>query len=360
MKTSSIKFRKGVSASRKKMITDRCQILVKKRKNKFQKLFGPVLQLSKQVNKELKPLITSQDIKKVAALRKQTRHEISRSLLRNTDPAVNDVEKAKSTRNKFKSAFRKTLTNYSAILAIKNKFNRDSGKLLGDVRSAFSILDDIVIADLHELEIDRKPLGAIFKPPFEFGEIDDIFTGAAKTSVPVLDLQSGFISYRFFMEHEATTWFNDPRGIVAYVGVGVTFTMPATGVLKVILTMQSTLARLDARIEDNFGFSDGDVSIHAGVYLNILHPNNVAINELMMTNLNLSSDGDDVHSSINDLPSSVPYVIALTSTGAFAVGETLQIIAGTVVRNASRLDDMTSELSATVSWQVKKLMVQVI
>lgn len=357
---AQVKFRKGLSAARRKMITNRYQALQKKRSNHFKKLFRPLLQMAKQVNKELKPLVTRGDLKNVAALRKQTRLDMSRSLLRDRNPAVSDDVKTKPVRNKFKGAFRKTVTNYSNILAIKDKFNRESGKVLGDIRSAFAILEHINISDLFELEIDPGPFGAIFKPPYEFSDTDDILAGFADTSVPVVDLQSGFISYRFFMRHEATTWFNDPRGIVAYVGVGMTFNMPKTGVLKVTLYMQSTLAHLIARIEDNFGFSDADVSINAGVYMNVLHPNNIEISELMMTNLTLSSDGDDVQSFINDLPNSVPYVVVLTSSGAFAVGESVQIVAGTVVRDSSRVDDMTSELSAIVSWQVKKVMVQVI
>lgn len=56
----------------------------------------------------------------------------------------------------------------------------------------------------------------------------------------------------------------------------------------------------------------------------------------------------------------MPYVVVLTSTGAFAAGETLQIISGTVVKTSSRVDDMTSELSATISWQVKRIVVEVI
>jgi hypothetical protein len=130
MKTLSLKFRTGVTASRKKIIADHYQDLVKKRNNNFDNIFRPLLQLAKQVNKELKPLVTRQDTKEVLSLKQQTKLEISKSLLRDLNPLVNDIEKSKTIRNKFKGAFRKTVKNYTAILNIKNKFNTESGRAL--------------------------------------------------------------------------------------------------------------------------------------------------------------------------------------------------------------------------------------
>ena len=359
METHDLKFRRGITTGKRNKIRDQYLKLVNSRKKQFEKLYKPVMQLAKRFNKELKPVVLRKDEKTLAELRTKTRREIGLALLKDRNPVIHDAEKIKSALTRFKAHFRKEIKNHAALLAIKRRYNGEVRKEFENIQSAFTVLDDLVIADLPTLEIDPA-FGAIFKPPYDFSEENDINAGFASVSVPQIDLQSGFISYRFFMEHEAPNWFNDPRGISAYVGVGVSFIMPRAGVLKVTLTMQSTLARLRARITDNFGWSDGNVQISAGVYMNVLHPNNVSVNELMMTNLNLSTGGDDVQSFINNLPSEIPYMIALTSTGAFAAGETLQIIVGTVVKATSRVDDMTSELSATVSWQVKRVFVQVI
>ncbi len=359
METHDLKFRRGISASKRNKIRDQYLKLVNKRKKQFDALYRPVMQLAKQFNKELKPVVLKKDEKAAEELRTKTRREIGLALLKEKNPAIHDAEKIKSALARFKAAFRKEVKNFSALSVIKKRYHGEVSKEFEKVLSGFTVSDDIVVADLPTLEFDPA-FATVFTPPFDFGEENDLLTGGTSVSIPQVDLQSGFISYRFFMEHESRNWFNDPIGIRAYVGVGMGFTMPRAGVLKVTLTIQSTLAFLHARITDKRGFSDGFVQISAGVYLNVLHPNNVSINEHMMTNLPLSTGGDDVVSFINNLPNENPYRVELTSTGAFAEGERFNILVGTVVQASSRVDDMTSELSATVSWQVKRVMVQVI
>jgi len=80
-----------------------------------------------------------------------------------------------------------------------------------------------------------------------------------------------------------------------------------TGILEVVVVAQNTRSRLEASIEDNFGWSEGRVEMNAGLYLNVLHPNNIEINELVLTKLSLSTGGDDVHKSQNNLQTSSPF-----------------------------------------------------
>jgi len=133
-----------------------------------------------------------------------------------------------------------------------------------------------------------------------------------------------------------------------------------TGILEVVVVAQNTRSRLEASIEDNFGWSEGRVEMNAGLYLNVLHPNNIEINELVLTKLSLSTGGDDVHKSQNNLQSSSPFRVTLRSTGAVAQGETVQLLVGSLVTSLTYLDDMTANQNLLVSWQIKEIFVRVI
>jgi len=204
-----------------------------------------------------------------------------------------------------------------------------------------------------------------FGPPYAFAEFTNTFEiHPDKGDHGIVDMQTGFTSIRSHYEVENTavfSWFDAPALLLkGFNGVGATYTLPKTGILEVVIIAQNTRSLLDAWIEDNFGWSEGQIEMNAGLYLNVLHPNNVEINEVILTTLSLSTGGDDVSKTQNNLQTSTPFRVTLQSSGAFAQGETVDLIAGSLVTSLTYMDDMTAHQNLLVSWQIKEIFVRVI
>jgi len=361
MKTNQIVFRTGTSPKRKKQIQDRHHTLNDLRERQHAKSLKPFLALRSNYQKGIKPLINTAEKKTAAKLFTELKRNSADALLRSRN--LPDDVRLSPIRKRFRSSFLKNFTKAKEIQKLRSKYYGDLVHEAESFRSNFAInpdlLDAIIGADLvFESDFTR------FGPPYEFGELINFFEQHAnRGDHAILDLQTGFVSIRSHYETEVTPvfdWFDAPSLLLkSFIGVGGTYTMPKTGILEVLVVAQNTRSHLEASIEDNFGWSEGQVEMNAGVYLNVLHPNNIEISETVLTTLSLSTGGDDVHKQQQNLQTSIPFQVTLRSTGAFAQGETVQLVAGSMVTSLTYLDDMTANQNLLVSWQIKEMFVRV-
>lgn len=357
--TNQLSFRKGISVARKKIIQLRHQHVLAARTKFIEKALKPLGQIDKRAKKEYLALVSKDELKAAATMAENLQLEIARIYLSHK---VRSSKKAvQYSRKKFRTAFKRNFKNSSAILQLRKKYLGELADGDKQIDKSYSVLDGLVglIPDILSL----PPLFFIsFKPPFAFGETFQAgFTNHVTRDNSFTDLQTGFIINDFDFKHHGGGSFNPVVIYENYVGVGFSFTMPETGVLKITVNMQCTLSLLQASIKDNFGWSEGNVRMSAGVYMNVLHPNNLVMSiKPSLSFLSLSSDGDDVSTFVDDMQSLTPYQFVMMSTGAFAQGETVPIILGSMVHVRSHLDDMTCRLTGRVGWQVKEVFVEVI
>jgi|GEM_PF-4609224 len=362
METKQLFFRKGTSPSRKKQIQDQHHKLNDQREKQLAKSLKPFLALRNNYKKSIKPLISAAEKKSASRLFSDLKRTVSETLLKNRH--LPDAERLQPVRKRFKTSFLKNFSKVEQIKKLRTQYYGDIVKTAESFRTNFAINQDVLDAIIDSGIILVSDFTR-FGPPYEFGELNNTFE--LNTNLgdhAIIDLQTGFTSIRSHYEVENTPvfdWFDAPSLLLkSFNGMGATYTLPKTGILEVVVVAQNTRSRLEAGIEDNFGWSEGRVEMNAGLYLNVLHPNNIEINELVLTTLSLSTGGDDAHASQNNLQTTSPFRVTLRSTGAFAQGETVQLLAGSLVTSLTYLDDMTARQNLLVSWQIKEMFVRVI
>lgn len=137
--------------------------------------------------------------------------------------------------------------------------------------------------------------------------------------------------------------------------------MPRTGTLSVDVFIQNLVNEHQLSLTDNFGFSEGSATLTNSLYLNIVHPNNIAPFEIEMTHLEIASDGDDIsRSDINVLDTRFPRWLNFRSTGSFAEGTNVQIYIGNKDSNYSSLNEMDCRSETRFSWFVRNIVVRTV
>ncbi|HUR31623.1 MAG TPA: hypothetical protein VMZ69_09330 [Saprospiraceae bacterium] len=355
-------FAKKVTAANRRKINDLLLKANEERSRRITKGFKPMGSVITQFKKQLKTLMTQLEKKKAIALLKEREITVVNALLKKKDTYADDSEVLSSVKNKFRTAFRRYFTQFAAISKLKSKGRNDLVNILEEYNNSLHPIDDLLV---HLGDLELLPVGVTkFTPPFEFTEASANFD-MDEDEYLIADIQSGLVATGFKAGIDsmdiAIVFDLDPWVIFdTYAGMGVSYTLPSTGILKITVVAQNTQSHLYGSLSDDFGFSDGDVQITAGIYLNVLHPNNVNLNEEVLTTLKFSSGGDDISKSQSNLQTAIPYIVTLHSTGAFAVGETVQIIVGSKVTILNRVDDMHTYNQVDVSWQIKEINVETV
>ncbi len=359
MNTNTLQFRPRLSPAQKKGIQKRYETLSNARYKQHAKLLRPLAQIGKAARKQYKSLVTKPELQAAQALADRTKIKISKLYLPNKT-TVSPV-KIKSLRREFKQKFLKNFKEVDAIQLLRDKHRGDLANGFAQFETNASVLDNL-IADIPDTLAFPELEFVSFSPPYAFSEVrTEGLTSPIRRDSSFADTQSGFILNDFDFRHSGGGSFNPVMVFNSLVGMGFSFTLPATGVLRVTAVIHNTLSLFQASIRDNFGWSDGNIRMSAGIYMDVVHPNNVLITErTSLAFLNLSSDGDDVSATESDIQTVTPFTFTLISTGAFAQGETVDIIVGSKVHIRSSLDDMTCNLTARVGWQVKEVFVEVI
>jgi len=71
------------------------------------------------------------------------------------------------------------------------------------------------------------------------------------------------------------------------------------------------------------------------------------------------SNGDDDSRIITDIDNSRPHQIVATTPGSYAMGDRVLVMFGSEVTFESELDDMVSQATAAMYWQVPRVFVGV-
>lgn len=359
MSSNSLQFRRGLSSAKKKAIRKQYDALLKAREKQHAKMVKPLNQIGKEARKQYGKLVTRAELKTAKDLSDRAQIDIAKLAL--PKKAAVSQAKIKSIKRKFRTDFEKLFKQREVIQRMRAKHRGEVQAGFEHFESSFTVADNLIadipdVLSLPELQVTS------FKPPYAFSEIFETgFSNHVTRNDSFVDTQTGFLLQDFNFRHSGGGSFNPVLTYDSHVAMGMRFTLPETGVLKVTAIMHNTLNVFFAVIKDNFGWSDGNVRISGSIFMDVLRPNNLQMSlKYSLAFLNLSSEGDDVKTTETDLQSITPYTVTLISTGAFAAGETVDILVGSQVHIRSSLDDMTCLIRPRIGWQVKEVFVEVI
>lgn len=144
------------------------------------------------------------------------------------------------------------------------------------------------------------------------------------------------------------------------VSCGINFTMPRSGRLQISAVLQNYDSEVLYSLRDKFGFSSGALDIRLQLFLATARGGSVVYMPTTVLDAHKDSPGDDVSGSMSGLDGSTPYTILGSTEESVPAGDSVQILAGSIVHIESELDDMASHVSAVVRWQLQRISVSVI
>jgi len=368
MKSSNLKFNKRIKPELKKQIEKNYQILLRHRKlereqsvKEIEKGLDDLKRLSKQV-------LGKNELKLYKEL--YSKHKLACE-----NERIKYIGKKTDTSrivSKYKSAFRdelvKRIPGLKKLIQVRSRLfsgfrnghnsqsSSSSGNSRGVLANTFEFLEKTVFID---------PTAVNNTPPYPIIEnyidiIYDQFNSLDHDSLA--DADSGLIIHNISSYHEDNAWFTHKAAkYEAFAGFGVTYTMPKTGTVSVDVFIQNLYNKNLVSITDNSGLSEGWANLENKLYMNILHPNNIAPFEIELNKIDLYSDGDDIiRTDINKIDTKFPKWINFRSTGSFVEGTVLQIMIGNKETMYNILDDMQCTTETLYSWFVRNIIVRTI
>ncbi|MEO6130905.1 MAG: hypothetical protein ABIQ02_03580 [Saprospiraceae bacterium] len=361
MATNLLQFRKGIHASKKQIIQDQYSKIVALRKKRIDKTEASLRKLNNQFKKDMKSLITPEEKKNAIAAIKEARMTTSRALIRKKHDDDDTI--LKPVIAKTRASFQRCFAKFNSITATRRKFRADLNGVLAEFSESAFVLHDSLLVNLPDLVLLPNDADR-FVPPYDVTEIENfVEIDPKKGHHQIADARTGFISTLFDVSFEGRdNFFLSVEGFAfrSSTAVGKLYIMPRTGILRVTIVAQNTRSFLSASLKDTFGFSDGDIRLSAGIYLHVIAVHDLGTNEIEMSSMSISSGGDDVSKTQENLQTANPFTVTLTSTSAYAQGEPVAIMVGSVLNAFDHADDMVASNFFHVAWQIKEIIVQVI
>lgn len=339
------------------------------RKKLQQRTSRPVARLASEYQKACRKLLSRTDLKRVAAIVQQVKHEWHEASLKVGGDGRKLVALKDAARRKFRRLVAKAVPRYRKWQALHKEFQKGHRKLTG--LSATGLHGNLLDVGWGELTVAPPPPGAVeFVPPFplydtQLLDLDSSVTKDDSFTKPEVGWLVNNIAYH---RDGSVSWLLDGRfglfgrslGSTSLVSCGHAFVMPSTGKLQVNANVRNFWNKGVVSLRDRFGFSDGKVNFRAGLFIDIVQPDRVIHLPTTLIDINLSSDGDDVSQTVTDIDNSMLYQIVGTTDDVLSAGERVQIYVGSEVFTNSYLNDMDSLVNAVYWWQVRRIFAGVV
>ncbi|MDZ4711580.1 MAG: hypothetical protein SGI89_04570 [bacterium] len=369
MKSQDLQFVKRIKPEMKKEIEKNYQKLLNQRKLQRAKKELKITNALNELNKLSKPIIGKNELKLYEHLYSKHKIECENERIKYLG---NGSDNSKIV-SKHKSAFSRELEkNIPGLKKLLQKRKQLVSKYLNEEKKpgpspSGGIVKGILAGrfEIFEKAIFLDPTAINNKPPYTFIEnrIDIVFDEFNTLDYDsIADVDSGLIIHNIKTYHVDNAWFTHKAAkYEAYAGFGVNYTMPKTGTVSVDVFIQNLYNKNLVSITDNFGASEGWADLENKLYMNILHPSNIAPFEIELNKMDLHSDGDEViRNDINKIDTEFAKWINFRSTGSFVEGTNLQIIVGNKEMFYNILDDMQCSSETLYSWFVRNIIVRTV
>jgi len=146
-------------------------------------------------------------------------------------------------------------------------------------------------------------------------------------------------------------------GIISRSGCGFNFSTPTGGRLRIMAELQCFQPRVSMSLQDNFGFSSGQVAVSVNIHALIVRGTDILdLSQTLLAN-GLKSDGSDLSATLEPLDDTTPFTFDVTTEDVFEPGTDVQIIAGSEFLAYTALDDMKATVNALLWSRVNKIAV---
>lgn len=345
------------------------QRLVKRRESEARKLTRHVASELKAFDKVARRLLGRRDKALYQAI--QTKHRLALEkdrlqligtrknpesiLARHRAAFARDVTKSIPGSRELRRYKRHLLSDLSSLFEPKGTA---TGKIIG-MNVALDVLDF-----LPDLVILEDPTLVNFTPPYPLAEHHESSFGKFESFRfdSRVERDAGLLIHDISSEHRDNAWITHKAAIYEAVGsVGVNYTVPRTGTVSVDLLIQNLVNEHRLSLTDNFGMSEGYGQLTNSLLLDIVHPNNIIPFEMVMSDIELESDGDDIFQENNNkIDTRFSRWLNFRSTGSFVAGTEVQIFVGNKDRKYSILDDMDCRTDTRFSWFIRNIVVRTI
>lgn len=141
--------------------------------------------------------------------------------------------------------------------------------------------------------------------------------------------------------------------------IAVPFVPPTAGIVEVLVDAQSSMAKHDIDIEDEFGFSDAWTYQNNYLMMNVLHPNVAEPSLSLMSNAGVKTDGDDASTHQETLIRGQHYFAHLFSAGPVPAGQTVVVTVGTRSFDIAQANDMNVHSKSNFQWFINSVEVRI-
>lgn len=270
-------------------------------------------------------------------------------------------------RRKFRRLLAQAVPGYRKWVALRAAYQRDYRKLAGS--AAVTGIAGQAVEAWGSLAPAEPPPGALlFTPPYPLFDVQLIDPFGRVTQNDSFAVPSSGILVNHLTQHrdEDTAIIVGLYGLTtrpdvttSLVACGRGYTMPRSGRLQVNAEFQNHLNKATLSLQDRFGFSYGNLTIRVQLFVDVLFGGQVTHMPTAVLTSTLSSDGEDDSRIITDIDNSRPHQIVATTPGSYAMGDRVLVMFGSEVTFESELDDMVSQATAAMYWQVPRVFVGV-
>jgi len=207
-----------------------------------------------------------------------------------------------------------------------------------------------------------EPVVQEVRPPFPLSDVSqqNSFPHVRDNSFTVQSTGDVINDVRVSRDENTAPLFFGLEGvssIISRAGCGFNFSPPTGGRLRIIAELQSLHSRVSMSLQDNFGFSSGEIVVFVNIHALIVRGTHVFdLSQTLLAN-GLTSDGDDVSGTLEPLDDTTPFTFDVTTEDVFEPGGDVQIIAGSEFIAGTSLDDMEATVNALLWYRVNKIVV---
>ncbi len=310
-------------------------------------------------------LLSKKDVRTAAAVAARVTREMHRENLKGGSQAADWSDGRTKARTKLERELARALRGYRRWKKLAGEYRREREKLERAI--AARLAGPRLHVDLTDVLPPDSGDTRVFEAPFTvydlFREDSSVVVTDRSFVVPSIGHLINNVDFEQRDDGPIATDFygiNWPGRLFSSAACGVNFTTPRAGRLRVGAALQNFHNRITCSLQDQFGFSEADLSIEVRLVISIVQPGRVTTMRQPILTGGLTSFGKDLAYALPLLDTTALHVIEATTAESYASNTGLQILAGCELFVLSEIDDMRSYVDALLWWQLKKLTVDVI
>jgi hypothetical protein len=145
-----------------------------------------------------------------------------------------------------------------------------------------------------------------------------------------------------------------------FAGVGLNYTVPASGRLHVTLVIRSLSSDVRFDMEERFGSTDGLITLENTFFVRVSGAPSGHLHSATVFDESRRFTGSDISGQLVVLEQAQQFIVTFTTDATFAQNESVAIMVASFVRAFSHAFLIRNRISATLNWHLEKVFVRVV